>query len=198
MALEQLLAALEADARTQADRLLADARASAQRIAQEAEERVARRRDQVLEEHGRELRANAESTLADARHRGRCGALTARDQIVERVFDAARGQLATAIDRPAYRAALPGILAEALAALGDDVKVKVRCAPSLVADIRRAAGAQASAPRPVVAADAGVGAGFTAATADGDIEIDATLEARLIRLRPLLAIQLLAELEHPS
>jgi V/A-type H+/Na+-transporting ATPase subunit E len=194
VALEQLLAALETDARAQADRLLAEARAAAQRIEQEAEERAGQRRDLVLEERGRDLRTAAEGALADARRRGRCAALTARAQFVEQVFDAAREQLAAAIDRPDYRAALPGILAEALAALGDEAKVTVRCAPALVADIRRAARAPACA----VTADDRVGAGFTAATADGDIEIDATLEARLVRLRPLLAIQLLAELEHPA
>jgi len=194
VALEQLLAALEADARAQADRVLTDARAAAQRIAQEAEERVARRREQVLEDRGRELRSAAEGALAEARRRGRCAALTARDQLLERVFDAAREQLPAAIERPDYRAALPGVLAEALAALGDEAKVTVRCAPSLKADLCRAAGS----PAPTVSADPKVGAGFTAATADGDVQIDATLEARLVRLRPLLAIQLLAELAHPA
>lgn len=191
MAIEQLLAALETDARAQVERLRADARTAADRVAEEAASDAKRRRGELLAARAVELRAGVEVALGEARRAARKAELEARERLLDRVFAAARGKLASAIAADVYRAALPRQLADALASVGD-APAEVRCAPALVGDLRRQADGR---PYLTITADPGCGAGFTLETADGAIAVDGTLEERLGRERQRLAIDLWRELQ---
>ncbi len=190
MALEHLLAALERDAAEQAQRLLANARTEAAKITGAAEERNARRRRDVIGAHEAEQRATAEVALAAARREARRQVLEARQRLLDRIFAAARGRLPAALRSDAYRAALPVHVAEALAFVGDAPAV-IGCPRALAASIRKLV---AGNGRLSVTVDAAVGSGFRIATTDGAVEVDNTLEGRLERLRPRLALAVLERL----
>lgn len=194
MPLEHLLDALERDAAAQAAALAAEAKATAARITAESDARATRRREDALIARRAELAGAMELALADTRRTARRTELDARTRLLDTVFEAARGLLAAAVGDAAYRTALPAQLAAALRAAGDDPAV-VTCAKALVPHLR------ASLPpgsRAEVRVDARVGSGFRVTAADGAMEVDGTLEGRLERLQPALAIALLAGLAEPS
>jgi V/A-type H+-transporting ATPase subunit E len=190
MGLEHLLEALERDANAQIEQLLAQARAEADRLtaaATETRERRCRAADEVRE---RSRLQEVERAVTLARRVARRSVLEARERLLDRVFTAARTELPAAAAGPAYRAALPAALAGALAAVGNEPAV-IHCPKMLVRDLERLRPADRSS----IEVDAAVGSGFRLATVDGAVEVDDTLEARLDRLRPMLARRVLARLE---
>ncbi len=191
MALDDLLAALERDATAQAEAVRAEARGAADRIARETDARLAGRRRDVLEARAEALRAAAAVALGEVRWRARAQVLAAREELLDRLFEAAASRLPAAVRGADYRATLPGRLHEALSYLGDEPAM-VRCPSALAATVRAALAAEA---RCTVAPDDAVGSGFRAATTDGTVEIDETLEARLAELRPRLAIEIQRRLD---
>jgi vacuolar-type H+-ATPase subunit E/Vma4 len=193
MPLAHLLAALERDAAAQADALLAGARATAAAIARDADERLARRRSDVLGAREAELRAAAEAGLGEARRAARRGVLEARQRLLERVFAAARALFPRALADDAYRAALPEHLAQALSAVGEEAAV-IRCADALVPAVRAAL---ARKKHLAVQGDAAAPPGVTVVTADGAITVDNTLDGRLERLRPRLALEIVRRVGTP-
>ena len=190
MPLEHLLDALKRDAAAQATALAAEASAQAAAITAESDGRATRRRTDVLSARRGELVAAMELALADTRRTARRAALDARARLLDRVFDTARGLFSAEVGAAPYRAALPHQLAAALRAAGDDPAV-IRCSKTLAPHVRAALPPESRAE---VRVDAGVGPGFRVTAGGGVMEVDATLEGRLERLRPALAITLLARL----
>jgi len=188
--IDHLLAALEREAAGQADALLAAARADADRITRDVEARLARQQSEVLDARARELRGAAQGALGETQRAARKTALEARDRFLARVFEAARAMLPAALGSDAYRAALPGHVADALHAVGDEPAV-IHCPESLGDAVRTAV---ADRKQLVVTCDAAARPGVTVTTRDGAVVVDNTLEGRLERLRQRLAIQVLARL----
>jgi vacuolar-type H+-ATPase subunit E/Vma4 len=189
--LDQLLTALERDAREQAERVVAEARAEAARITEAAEQEVARRREATVGAQEREQRAHLEQALSEARRAARRDVLEARDRLLARVFAAARAALPDAVRRPAYTAALPQRVEAALAAFENTEGVVVRAPPALAPALGAAVSGH---PGLRVCADATAGSGFRVATADGSLEVDDTLETRLAARRAALARDALRQL----
>jgi vacuolar-type H+-ATPase subunit E/Vma4 len=190
MPIAHLLEALEREARAEADRMLEEARATAAGIAREADERLALRRADALGTREAELRAAGEARLGEARQAARRRVLEARHRLLERVFVGTRALFPAAISDPAYRTALPEHLAEALQAVGEG-PAAVRCPEALVPVVRAAVAGRKDL---AVQADPAAPPGVTVVTADGVIEVDDTLDGRLERLRPRLALEVLARL----
>ncbi|MBI2963238.1 MAG: hypothetical protein HYY35_05735 [Deltaproteobacteria bacterium] len=188
MALDDLLAELERDARSKADAELAAARAEASRIAGDGVERIRRRRAEFLASLEADLEAETELALAEARHRVHGEVLAARQRMLERVFAAARERLADAVRSEAYDAVLGSHLAEALSYLGGAAAV-VRCPAALASRVR-----ELVAGREHLSVDSRDGAepGIAVVAAEGAVVVDNTLTGRLERLRGRLAIEVLA------
>lgn len=194
MALEELLATLEHNARAEADRVLADAKQEAAEIVARTAAEARRVRAAFLDLRGREYRATADAALAAARRETRATVLQARARFIERVLDAARAELPAIVTWARYHAILPDHVEEALR-YAEDGEVVVRCHPVL-ADIVRAA--VSGRDRISVEPDAAVGTGVTVVTRDGALRVPNTLEARLERLEPVLAIEILQRLGEQS
>lgn len=192
MPLDQLLAALERDAREQADRLVAEARAEAERVRDAAERDIARRRAATEGAREREHHAALEQALSNVRRAARRDVLEARDRLLARVFSAARAALPAAINTPAYRATLPRRLEAGLACFDGAEPVVVRCSPPLVDVVQAALPPRADVR---VRGDPEAGSGFRLTTPDGAIEVDDTLETRLAARRPRLARAALRRLD---
>ncbi len=194
MPLPDLLAALERDAGTQADAILAAARAEAERVASDTEARIATQRAAARATTETVRRGELERDLARARREAQARVLAARGGLIDRVERAVRGLLPEAMKQPAYLESLAPALQEALSSAGD-VPVEIRCSPPLEQSIRRLVSGRPSA---TVTADAAVGSGFRVRSEDGGMEVDATLESRLVRERAQLALHALALFEAPS
>lgn len=178
MPLGDLLSALTREVERDVARLRADAEARAAAIADAGRARVDRVRAERLGEREVKWRADAERALALARHGARARVLAARGWLLERVLAAVRARLPALVDDPAYRAVLARDVQAALAYVSDEAVV-LRCTPALVHAVRVIVADRAGVR---VEADAAVGTGIRAVSADGVIEVDNTLGGRLNRL----------------
>jgi vacuolar-type H+-ATPase subunit E/Vma4 len=191
MPLQDLLNALEREATTQAEALLAAAHAEAAEIAREADGRLARRRSDLLGSREAELRGVAATALGEARRKSRSTVLQARQRLLERVLAAARAQLPEALTSDAYRAALPEHVIQGLRAIGDEPAV-IRCPEALVPVVQAVV---ASRHDVSVQGEPAGRSGVIIATADGAIEADNTLDGRIERMGPQLALEVLARFD---
>lgn len=186
--IDHLLAALEREAAQQVAALRAGAEAEAARITQEADAHLAHRKQDALGAREAELRGAAETAVGAARGTARRLMLEARERFLGRVFDSARAMFPAALASEAFQTALPRHVAEALRPLSGEPTV-IRCPAALGDAVRRAAAGREGV---TVESDPQARAGITAETPEHAILVDNSLEARLERLRPRLAIDVLA------
>jgi len=183
MPIDQLLAALEREARASADQITAEARHEADAIVAAGQAELAERRRSARQAAEVRARAAADLTLAQATRDGRRDVLLARERLLDRVFAAAERLLPGAIERQDYLATLAARVADASRCIGENAGT-LGCPPALEQPLQRIA---AGLPGLAVALDAGVGAGFVLNSSDGTITVEDTLEARLRRDHAALA-----------
>lgn len=191
MPLDDLLDALQRDATGEAQRILEEAEREAASISAASDDAYTRRRNDYLTERAREFHLEANAEIGMARRRAQEGLLTARSNVLERVFAAAYQQLPEAIRSDAYRAALPSHVSEMLKYFGDG-KVVVTCPPVLEGDVRTTLSGhdnvelQTADPK---------SSGVSAYSADGSLTVDNTLEARIRQLQDVLQIEIARRIE---
>ena len=186
MALDDLLAAVEREAERKIATRLAGAWTDAARVAAGSAEHLARRRAEAEAARRAELRAAATREVEASRRAARRMVLEARERLLDRVFRAALQRLPSAVEGQAYAAALAAEVAEVLSYFGAE-PVVLRCPPALETRVRELAGR----PEVTVRADPGLTTGLAAESADGALMVESTLQGRLGRLRPALAIEVL-------
>ncbi len=191
MALEQLLAALEREAREAADGMLAAAREEAARLGADVEAELADRREAALGTLARDLEAGLQAELSAARLAGRSRMLGARDRLLSRVFEALDRQARTLLADPAWRAGLVSRLAAARACFDPEARLSCSAPPALVAEIRDS---RSLPPGVAVESAPGMSPGFRLATEDGRVEVLDTLADRIATARPDLARHALGQL----
>ncbi len=193
MPIDQLLAALEREARGSAELIAADARRQAEAITAAGQAELAERRQSARQAAESRARASADQALAQAARDARRDVLLARERLLDRVLAAANALLPGAIERPEYLATLAPRIAEASRCVGDR-PATVHGPPALEAPLRNIA---TGFPQLTVAVDAGVGAGFVLTGSDGTITVEDTLQGRIRRDRASLARIALRVLEAP-
>jgi vacuolar-type H+-ATPase subunit E/Vma4 len=191
MALEQLVEALQHQAEAEAAAILSSARTEAAALRSRSEADLTARRGALGAALEADRRSAVEVALASARHAARREVLEARNRLLERVFAAARTQFPDALQRPEYRATLPAQIAEALECLGKRDGT-LHCHPALHQELERLLGARAGLR---LFPDPAIGPGFKVVSQDGAVEIDGTLDDRLVRLATRVAVRVFAKLE---
>lgn len=191
MALEQLLASIELEARTEIEAELANGRNVASRIATAAEDEAARVRQQALATEEARRREGLDRELALARLRVRGTVLQARQRFIDRVLRALEGRMSAAVADERYLDALATHFAKCLDYVGGAPFV-VRAALSLVPRLEELASGQTSVS---VVPDPSIGTGFHMATADRLFVIEATLEQALEQWRREIEIELFRHVE---
>ena len=183
MALSDLLRRLEEEADARIAALQASARAEAAGIAADAAARLSERHATAMASREAALRAAAARASISARRESAAQVLAARDETLQRIL----GRMEQLLEeRRGSEAVLARASADLDAALGYvDGPVSVRCRPELVTWV---SGRLAAGARDAVQADPGVGTGAVLRATDGSVEIDATVEQRLARLRPELTV----------
>lgn len=182
---------LQLRAEQTAESIMAGAREDAERLATEADRRIEERRQAVLGKRDRELRAEARAKLAAERHAAMRSVLLAKAKVVERVLEEARTRLSEAARSRAYASTLDAELQQALSFVEQE-GVVVQCPEDLKTAVREAA---RGLPNVSVEADPRVDTGFKVVGNQGLVVVDGTLEARLDRLAPRLAIEIHKRLE---
>jgi len=187
--LAELLAALEREAQASEAAELARARAEAERLRQVAAGEGTSRLEQRLAEHRRALRAQAEARLVEARRKAEDRVLEKRREMLDRVFRTALSLQGEVRGWPVYGRALQRDVGTLLGLLRGEAVV-LRCAAADCGAVAATAGTGAQ-----VEASAEVTAGVRLGTADGRLEMDRSLAARLEAARATLAIRLVQQVE---
>jgi vacuolar-type H+-ATPase subunit E/Vma4 len=188
--IDALLATLEREADAEVTRVLDEARTRAAELTRAAEQRIAERRETTLGRRETEARGQHERALAAARHTARALVLEARAALLDRLFVQMRAVLPELARSTGYRGNLARQLHRLRAFVGDQ-PVTVRCMPVLATALRRLIKTNGHVR---IRRDARIAAGFFVTTVDGSLDVDGSLESRLERLRPQLALEALAAL----
>jgi vacuolar-type H+-ATPase subunit E/Vma4 len=183
MALQDILAAMEADVGGEIKRLLAEADTTAARVKADAEQEAQAIRRRLHAEAFAPLHRERARRLNQARRDARNAAGQAHEALVEEAIRAARGRLSTCRSDPAYPGVLRVLVAEALEG--------VEGSAVLHADPRDAALLRAFAPDVPAEWTLETWGGVEARSADGRVVVVNTLEARLDQARPLIRQQVL-------
>jgi vacuolar-type H+-ATPase subunit E/Vma4 len=194
VALEKLIEVLRQGTEAEAAAILTAARTEADAIRARTEAEVAERRGREQAAREAERASAIELALTTGRRTARREELEARQRVLDRVFAAAAAEFGAALERPEYRAALQALVTEAVGCLGGR-EGTLRCHPTLQRDLKRIVG---SRPALRVVGDPATGSGFKLLSDDGAVEIDGTLEDRLVRRATRLAVEVAARLEAES
>jgi len=189
MALPELLRALGDEAAERRAAELSHARKTVERIREESGGARARRREEFLSRVRQEEEEASRRTLSRAQSEAVRDVLAARGRMLDRVREGVLARIGRAHEDSMYLDVLP---AEVLAALGrlPAGAVAVTAAPALVPHLEAAVAGIALVS---VEPSDDIGPGFRALSGVEGVEVDGTLEARLSRGWPRLAVAVLAE-----
>ena len=190
MALSDLIARLEEDAAREMRAIAERADADVQAIRAATERAIAGASAERLEGQRIERAANRDRDLARARRDARGEELKARHALLARVGSRARALAPETGASESYRRVLPSHREEARAYV-QGLRPRVRC-QAAVASVLRPVAARHDGAEIVI--DETVGPGVVVEAADGSVVVDNTLAARLARIEPKLAVELLAGL----
>lgn len=191
MASSDLDEALRKRGRETAEAIMRAARTAADRIAADADQAIEERRSAVLSSRKDVYRTQARTEIAAERHEAMRAVLLAKTRVVERVLQRARALLPAELRNDAYQAALEKEVEEALAFVGSE-EATVLCSEALAPALRQALHAT---PKVAVQVANDAGSGFVVVGQAGRVRVDSTLETRLDRLAPTLAIEIHERLE---
>ncbi len=181
-------------AEASAEAILRSARAEAIRVLADADAEVEARRNRAVRTSENAHREESRSSIAAARHEALRAVLVARERLLARVFERARALLGDACNMPSYRDALLEDVTKALEFVGDQEAV-VRCSEGLSDLIETGLLGHGRARIEPLETD---GHGFLVLGSGGQVEVDGTLESRLERSSPALAIEILTRVEERS
>ncbi len=190
-ALERLLAAIERQAGREAERILEAGREEAVRIAAVADELRERRRAERLARMEAGGRLALETELLETRRESQQRVLEARQRFLARARQALEALLVDAVGSVAYRDVLPGHLEDSLVYFGEEPAV-IHCTSAIAQPLRSLVAGRGQL---TVTEDPAVLDGFRVVSADGALQVDNTLHARLSSRWPSMAIELLQRAE---
>lgn len=192
MGLEELISRLERDADARVAAIASRAQSEVDALTSEEGRRSRQQREDELVSRRAARRASLDGALADARRTARGAVLEARHALLARIFARAEHIARDAAEVTLDDATLARWLEEALCSL-DELDVVVRCGVDLKARIEPMIAGRGVA----LEEDPSMPPGLLAEARDGSVSADNTLPRRLDRLRPRLAMSLLAELAGP-
>jgi vacuolar-type H+-ATPase subunit E/Vma4 len=183
--IQALGGAIKGDARGEADQILADAQARAEDIRQQAQTQADSERETILQRAQQEAEAQRSHAAAAAQLDAQTLKLKRREQLLERVFAAARQQLASAPQWPDYEQIARHLVREAAKRLGaDEVLVRTDEGTQKVlddealADLGGELGIHLRVGEPLAQ-----GTGVVLETPDEHRRYDNTLETQLVRMQ---------------
>lgn len=190
--IDALLGTLEREAAAEIARVTEEARVRAAEVVAAGEQRIAERRAAALARHEAGARTQHARALCEARAAARVRVFAARNALLDRVFATFTAELPALAASELYQARLPQRIEDLLRFAGDQ-SVTLESSPALASTLRRLVRTNGHLR---IRPDSSLRAGFRlrGGAADGSIEIDASLDTELERLRPQLALEALAAL----
>jgi vacuolar-type H+-ATPase subunit E/Vma4 len=188
--IEMLERAILTEAQDEAEQIKAEAEAKVEAIRKRAQEQAEQEREAILERARQDVERLRGQAVATAQLKARSQQLTNREQLLERVFQAAREKLSEIPKRPDYDKIAASLLREALvqlrvkkAEIRADKTTKELLDKSALEEISKELDGEFK-----ITGELEEGAGVVVEAAEGKLQYDNTLETRLNRLEgPLRA-----------
>jgi len=186
--IQALETGIMAQARDEAQRILGEAEAKARTIRQQAQAQAEAERKAIVQRAEDEVRRIGEGAIANAQLEAQSLKLRRREQLLGRVFAAARQELPALQDSPDYPQVVRHLLREAVDHLAAD-EVRVRADPKtqealeagVLAEIAAETGVRIVLGEPLTR-----GLGVVVETPDSHRRLDNTFETRLSRMQESL------------
>ncbi|MGD0708971.1 MAG: V-type ATP synthase subunit E family protein [Anaerolineaceae bacterium] len=186
--MEALSRALLAEAKTEAEQILADAKAKADAVRQRTQEQATAERLQLLDRARQEAERNRGQAIATTQLKARTMELEHREKLLDNVFSAARQQLPSVQQWSDYDKIVLSLLREALQQLkASDVLVRADkhtqkyLTDQALKEISKELNVTIKLGKPLEQ-----GTGVIVETSDGHVMYDNTLETRISRLQNTL------------
>jgi vacuolar-type H+-ATPase subunit E/Vma4 len=186
--MEPLSRAILKEAEVDAQQMKEEAQAKAESIRQRAHEEAEKARREILEKAQQEAERLRSQTLASAQLKARTMQLEQRENLLNRVFEAAKEKVADIQKRPEYEQLAAMLLREALvqlrvnkAQIRADQRTRELLEKKALNDISSELKGQYTLGEPLEE-----GTGIVVEAADGKLHYDNTLETRLSRLQSTL------------
>ena len=183
--IQALSRAVLSEARAEAEQILADAKAKAEAVRQHVQEQATTERAEILADASGEAERIRSQVLATTQLKARTLQLERREELLDRVFEAAWQQLPTVQQATDYDQTVYHLLREALIHLGADAaqvradeRTRMHLTDEVLTTISKEVGGQVQLGTPLKQ-----GRGVIVETADGHRQYDNTLETRLSRLQ---------------
>jgi vacuolar-type H+-ATPase subunit E/Vma4 len=186
--IEMLERAILTEVNDEAEQVKAEAQEKADAIRKRAQEQAEAERKAILDRAREEAERLRGQSVATAQLKARSSQLTHREQLLERVFNAAKEKLAEVQNRPDYEEIAAMLLREALTQLRVN-KAEVRGDEAALKALKKGALRDISKELNGEFKEGDVleeGTGVVVDAADGKIHYDNTLETRLRRLQGTL------------
>lgn len=186
--IEALSRAILRDAQDEVQQINADAEAKANEIRRRVREQGEIERKAILERAAAEAQRLRSQVTASAQLKARTSQLEHREQLLDKVFDAAKQRLPSLQKRADYEQVAAQLLREALAQLKvtraevrADAATRKLLSAKILDQVAKETGAQLSIGKTLEA-----GTGIVVEASEGRIHYDNTLETRLSRLQSAL------------
>jgi vacuolar-type H+-ATPase subunit E/Vma4 len=183
--IEALSRAMQTDAKSDAEQILAEARTKADAIRQKAEEEAAAERAQILDKAKQESDRLSGQVLATTQMKARTMELEHREKLLQKVFEAAGEQLPEIQKQSDYNLIVPRLVHEALsqlkpgsATIRADKITQTFLTQKVIDELSKEFNTKLSFGEPLEH-----GTGVVIETDNGHLQYDNTLETRLTRLQ---------------
>jgi len=180
--------AITAEARQDATRAVADALSRAENVKQQAQDRAGAQGEAILRQARKKVGLLQSQAVTSAQLEVQALRLEHREELLTRVMDEARGQLALAPEQPDYVQIMRRLIREGVEILdaesliiSADEKTRRLLDKELMADLEKELSVQLELGEPLER-----GTGVVIAAADGHRRYDNTLETRLLRMQASL------------
>jgi vacuolar-type H+-ATPase subunit E/Vma4 len=183
--IENLSRAVNSEAKTEADRVLAEAKSKSDTILQHAKKQAAAERDEILDQAQQEVNRLHDQAISTTRMKARTMELDFREKMLEKVFVESLQQLPSIQQWTDYSQIAQQLIQEAVELLKSDTlqvrvdkKTRGFITDPILAGLAKKLNVKLSFGKPLEQ-----GTGVIVETADGHLIYDNTLETRLNRVQ---------------
>ena len=192
---DKIVSSIMSDAQIKAESILAEAEKENESILSEGQAQAAAEKDKILENANKTAQMRYQQIISEAKMNSRRMELEAREEIIEEAFQKAEGKLKeiASSDTTEYKTSLEKAITEAGAEIGGGdlvVLVKESDVPKIkgsLPSIEKNISAKTSKPTKLEMGEAitTIG-GAILKTKNGEIEVNNTIEARMLRFKKSL------------
>jgi V/A-type H+-transporting ATPase subunit E len=181
---DKIVSSIISDAQSKADVIIQEAEREAALIAEEGQKEAALEKEKILENAQKQSAMKYQQLISEAKMNSRRAELEAREELIESAFKRAEEELKkiASTDDKKYKESLKKIIEEASIEIGGVAKIKDTI-PAIEKEIEGKTGTKTTL---AIEENINTIGGAVVKTKNGEIEVNNTIEARMLRFKKAL------------